>query len=499
MQAQRLLRKNSFLALAMSTIITATAGCGGGGGDDGGTTGGDGGTAGSGGPSIGANVGETQLKSGVLTGLTGGPTGNFTTTITQVISKSSALRELQTESGNIGNLPGLPSGFSARAATRAGDGSGGFDPNASNQENIQAIANLIDDIVEQSTVTRNGNTYVIDPDESRICSSPDVPVSDINQCTNFLSPMTMVVTVNATDGNNVTAATTDFLYGNSVFLQTDFTPTTAYFEIRLDGSKALLAGYNQVADPEDVVDIPAVMQGSVRFAIDAPTQQQGKLTLSIPNTVVLKDTTEGIDMTLAATNNLLSLSANAAAETAELEVGIGALSLLFSDEDDYGNRFPVHLTLDAIRGKIDVNDTQLRITGLTLDSIKLTVDGQTALDMALAPFSALLEADASNLGVVTFNSALNFALDTTNVNNYLDDDPGSAPTDTLKVRASAPAGAVLSEVDDISNTVKLTGQGPLTLSVEENGVSTANLILPTGACANLSSATPTITACPASQ
>ncbi len=484
MQTERSVGKNQLLALALSAVVATTAGCGGGG---------DGGAS--------PDVSEAQLKQGVLSGMTGGPTGNFSAAVTQVVTKSQALQELQTEGQGLvslpGNLPTLP--FSARAAIRASDGNGGFGSGASDNESIQELANFIDAIIEKSTVTQNGNTYTIDPNESEICTPPDVPLEDVNKCTTFLGQMTMTVTVNATSGDQVTAATTDFRYANSVFLQTDFTPTTAYFEIRLDGTKTLLVGYNQVADAEDKVDIAAVMTGSVRFAIDAPSEQQGTLTLSIPDTVVLRDDTEGMDMTIAATNKLLSLSADATTETAELEVGLGALNVLFSDEDDFGNSFPVHLTLDAISGKMTVNETQLQVTGFTLDSIKLDVDGQTALQMALAPLSVLLEADAQNRAVVTLDSALDFSLDTTNVRSYLDDDFGSAPTDTLKVRAAAPTGAILSEVDDFNDVVKLTGAGPLTLTVEENGVSAVDLTMTADSCANFSAEPPAITACPVSQ
>ena len=461
-------RKNHLLALAMSAILVSVAGCGGGGDDDNGNTGAAG------------NVDTSQLtddalKTSIASGLTKGITST-TTTVSKVAQNSKAVNEVTGLTGRIQSR-------SLTVTKAAGDGFGfgdagaddsGFDPASGLQ--------VINDIIEKSTVTKSGNTYTIDPDESTICSDPDMTAQEIQQCTDLLEDMIVVVEVKGVSGNQVTAATTQFQYKNATFVETDFTPTTAYYQVNLAGSKTLLTDINNMAPAEDKFPVPEIMQGSLRIAADVPNENSATVTLSIPDAIRLKSTTPGdeLDLSLAATDTVASLSADASTNRLDLEVGLNAVSALFPDEDAAGT-FPVEFSLQALTGKFSVVDQgdDLRITGLGFDTVKLRVDNTDALSLQLDKLDAVLDASGTT-AFIALNKALNFQLSSTNVRNYLDD--SGSPTDTASASVTAPAGTRIAEADSNGTALKVTAGGPLNIAISESGAAPINLSVQPGQC-----------------
>ncbi len=462
-------RRNHLLALALSTVLVTVSGCGDGGGDNtqADTT----------------NISEAKLKADLTTGLTKGATANISA-ITKVLQNSAALQEVQSRASSI-----QPK--SAAKSKAAGDGLGfGGDSNGLGVDSL----GLIDDLIAQSTINQSGNVYTFDPNEGVICANDELGLdaTEANKCAQLLQPMTFVVTVTEANGDEVTAAETAFKFNGTTFATTGFTPTSGFYEVDFGGLKPVLVKVNDLADAADKFDIPQTMTGRLRTDFTAPDENNATITVSIPEALALVNTVPGeqIDLSIGTTSKLFRMSANAATTELEVEVGLGTLSALFTDDDDVSS-FPVELALNALTGTIAVTDSgdDMQITGLGIDTLTLKVDSVDALLVNMPQLNALLDASGAN-ALVSLQSALDFSFNMTNVRQYFDD--LSPATDSTSISIAAPAGTVLTEAGD--EAIQVTG-GTLTVEIEESGVA-QSAVVPTGSC--LDTTAITAIACPAS-
>ncbi len=468
-------RKNHLLALALSAILVSAAGCGGGGDGDGGGV-------------DTSGLSDEALKQGIASGLTKSIAA-ATSSVSNVAQNSKALQEVSSRTGKT-QARSLMVTKAVDGDFDFGDGSSGdddfdFDDDNSDDEDFDpAVAlEVINDIIEKSTIRRSGDTYTIDPDESSICSDPEmVDTEDIQLCTDLLEDILIVVKVNEVSDDQVTAATTRFQYKNATFVETDFTPTSGYYQINLAGSQTLLSDISDMAPDEDKFPVPETMKGSLRFAVEVPNENKAKVTFSIPDAVAVKSTAPGneIDLSLEATDTVVSLSADASAKSLDLEVGLNAVSALYPDSDDAGT-FPVEFSLKALTGKLSVGEegNKMTITGLGIDTVKLRVDNTEAVSLQLDKLDAVLDASGTN-AFIRIGKALNFDMSTTNVRGYLDED--GSPADTSSAKVTAPAGTELTEVDAEGNTIKVTAGGPLSIDVSEPGDTPIDLTVDQGEC-----------------
>ena len=475
--------RNTLIGLAVATALLTLPGCGG--GSD------DGNTSGNAAPPDTSSLTDANLRSSLTKGMTQGVTAN-TTAVTSVLQNSAALKAV---TGKVGGTTPTSQTKSLQAARALGGTPGGFDPGSFD---IASNLDIFDAMIEKGTYTQNGNVYTFDPNETAICADPENTAEEVADCQAVLSHITFVVTVNSVANNEVTAATTKFRYDTSTFAVTDFTANTGYYEIELPGTKTLLNGLNEVASAEDRIQVPTTMEGSLRVAFKALSENSGSFTVSVPQAIALTDNTPGdeIQMSLGQTDKLISLSADATAETLDLEVGFGALDLLTNDEDDSGNSVPVRLTLAALTGKmsVDASGTEMKLSGLSANSVKFKVNGQDALTLGLSSLDAVLDASTNN-AIVRLQKALDFNIAATNINNYFDSFLGStSPTYSKSAKVTAPANTVLTEVTD--DKTKVTG-GPLAITIKETGKADVFVSVPTGTCLDTSADTPAVAVCPA--
>ncbi len=460
-------RRNHLLALALSTVLVTVSGCG-----DGDTTAAD-----------TSNISEAQLKASLTTGLTKGVSANFTA-VSRVLQDSEALKKVQSNASVL-----QPK--SAAASKAVGDG---LDFGSAEDFGMDDTLGLIDDLIAQSTINQSGNVYTFDPNEGVICANDELGLdaTEANKCVQLLQPMTFVVTVTGANGDEVTAAETAFKFNGTTFATTGFTPTSGFYEVDFGGLKPVLVEVNNLADPADKFDIPQTMTGRLRTDFTAPDENNATITVSIPEALALVNTVPGeeIDLSIGTTSKLFRMSANAATTELEVEVGLGTLSALFTDDDDVGS-FPVELALNALTGTIAVTDSgdDMQITGLGINTLTLKVDNVDALLVNMRQLNALLDASGAN-ALVSLQSALDFSFNMTNVRQYFDD--LSPATNSTSISIAAPAGTVLTEAGN--EAIQVTG-GTLTIEIEESGVA-QSAVVPTGSC--LDTTAITAIACPAS-
>ena len=434
-----------------------------------------------------SGVTQKSLRSATTQGLTHGITAN-THAFSNVLANSKALQALANTLGG----SGAGSANTFKAIRQMGDGPGDSGSGAGSSQIDQALA-FVDQIIQQSDIQQNNNVYTFNPDETQVCADAG-DTQTVADCESLLSHITFVVTVNNVVNNEVVAATTNFKYDNVTFVTVDFTETSGYYQIELAGLRMLLSGVNQLSSSGQSVALPTTMQGSLRIAFTAPSNNSGSMTVSIPSAIRLADGSDKVS--IAETSKLFSFEADGTANTLTVEVSAGALSLISSDTDAAGS-FPIRLALSAITGKAVVTDNgnTLTLTNVGIDHLTLKVDGADAASVNLGTFGAVLDASGTH-AVATLTDALNFDLSVTNLRGIFQSLFDSTdPNQTLSIQLDAPSGTGLEDV--ATDFLKVTN-GTLDLVVEASGNPGINVSVPDGSCLDTSGDVPVENACPVS-
>ena len=472
--------RKSVLGLALAASVATLSSCAGGSGD------GNGGSENNAGVDT-RGVTTESLRTSATTGMTQGITAN-TRALTTVLGDSSALQQLTSQLGSGGGASSVST--SARAL---GDGPNGLDTDSVSTQ-IDSALDFVGELIDQSDISQNGNVYTFDPVEAQICANAEDSQAAAD-CTTVLSHITFVMTVNSVVDQQVVAATTAFKYDNSTFVVVDFSANSGYYEVQLAGLRTLLAGLNEVAPADEVVELPSTMQGTLRVAFTTTGSDSGTLTVSVPAAIRLTDDTEGeaLQIDIAQTNQLFSLAADGTAKTMTVEVNISALDLL-SSESDVAGSFPVKLALSGITGKAVVTDSgdKLTLTGIGADSVTVKVENTQAASLSLAAFDAVLDASGAN-AVANFSKALDFNLSLTNLRGIFSDIfESDDPALTLVASVDAPGNTGFETVSD--EQLKVTG-GTLDIVITQDGADDINVSVPDGSCLDTSGDAPVASSC----
>ncbi len=447
---------NLLLSLTLASAIVTLSGCGGGGGSKK--------------AADVSGVTEVKLKKSLKEGLTKGLDSNVET-------MSSTFETVSDSFGNSSSTPKYLAGVSA-----SNNAVGGL--NTATDDIVDKFNVLIDN----STSTNSGSVYTFDPDENTICADPlfnnNTPAK-IADCASVLSNISFTSTITAVNSNNeVTAADTDFKYNTSTFSKLGFSSgNSAYYEVVLGGMSALLARINTIAGPADQIDIPDSMSGSLRIASSAQTSTSGTLTLSVPSTISVSDVSPATNINIGQTNSLFSVTADSTANTMNLNIGLSALDILFTGEDDQGNTYPQRLLIGALSGQAVVsnNGNTMTLTGITANGVQLKIDGTQALLASLTSLDATMTSANNNTQkIITLNSALDFDLALTNVRHFLDDD--DPVTNTVSFNIDAPAGTATQNVAG-NELIKVT-HGSITAVSASTGSATNTASVTVGNCLN---------------
>lgn len=417
-----------------------------------------------------------QIGSSVKTGMTKGMTSNLDS-IGEVFGESSAIGSLT----SLFSGDGSPVARSSRMSHEDDDMFGGFGD----------LLEVIGDLADHSTVTNiNGDVVTLDPIESAICpAAADALDIQPSSCVDVISQITLEVDVDSIVDNEVVDATAEVKFDGTTFLIVDFSLTSLYYEARLAGLKTFLTG---VAEAEgETADLPDTMTGAVRLAATISGTDAGAITLSIPTAVQLTSTTPQTDIQIAATNKLFELSVNGNDEILNFEIGINPIDLLFTDEDDAADTFPVRLTMQGLSGQFELNGTTeiLTVTGATLNSLTVKIDGVEALTAALSELDLSVNG-SDDLPVIALAKALDFDLTMKNVRGVFEDEFESTDINEETVAAlDAEAGTTFTVLTD--DITKVTG-GNASIVVDDD----VNVQITHGLCLDASGDEPAVVNCP---
>lgn len=448
----------SLLCCAAAVLLSA---CGGGSGDS---------SSGSSAPLInGSSIGE--------------PAANVATGDLQSSAANSAAKSLNV---NIGSVRGLGSDSSAIAAIlnspslasilNQGDDNQQNDAPVSTSDviddqtddNITSLVNAtlgVDSITAQVSRDGSSNVVTIDPDESEICSEEllgmDSSQSEIENCQALLADLTVEIDAQTDDSGLMS-----YRFQGQDFLLIGYSPSQVNYELRLAGLHTLLLRAEELEG--DTGTVPETMQGAVRLSAetsnDTPNAEAGSFSLSVTEDLRIIDSSDGTDISLAA-SELLSVVADAAAGTATISVGVGALQFAFADDDESGLSSITTLAMAGLTARADItgDGDVLRVSnfGIGNGPLTLSIDSVESLRVTLATFGFTV--DGSTFAV---DSALDLDVNLSNAMGLIDDeDPGFS----VDFGLDAPGGTVLEERQN--GSLQVSAGGPLTASnTVNNGV-----------------------------
>ncbi len=351
-------------------------------------------------------------------------------------------------------------------------------------EDAQNLVNTSLDLDNGDNTTRDGTRITIDPDDAAVCSEELVDMSatdaEFQRCQALVSDM--IVQLDATSD---TDGAVTYLFQSQPLAVIGYTENSNSFEINLGTLKLLIEANNDL-DPEGGIESPLdTMQGALRMFAEATNttngSEAGTVALQVSQPLVIASADAVTSLSMGA-GTILSLSADAAAESATIEVAIGALQVSDSQDNE-----ALGLNMDGLTAIIDfennVDQLVVRNLGVGDGPLRIALNNSEVLNLGLETFGFILSAnDTTGESVITLDGQMNLRF---LVRQIVGDNTVS---DTLfdLLEMTAPAGTQIG--DQLNGSIGILSGGPLSYSLttqDENGNQVVDqLTVDAGQCAD---------------
>ena len=309
-----------------------------------------------------------------------------------------------------------------------------------------------------SQAVREGNRITIDPDDAVVCAGELFVVDDDDSVANQAQCMALVSHLSVQlDAETEQRGQVTFLFDGAPLLELGYGPLNAWYEVKLGALHQVMQLAQQLGIDNDS-DV-TVMQGSVRLSstvINSSTgSESGSLSLVIPENVLIEDA-DGSRLSVAASTVFVAAS-DAAAGTASLEFGLGAVQLLAPVDDSDQSPSPMALLSAAgLTGRIDLsnNGQQLTVSDFSFGrgALRYSIDSQAEAELMLAPLGFTFSEQS---GKLVLSTDLNVSL----ASSFYDASTGNA---SLNLQATAPSGTTM--LADAEPNQLVQNGGPLNLT-----------------------------------
>ena len=422
------------------------------------------------------------------------PASEVSTSDLQINAANNAAKGLRVNVGSMQRLasesPAVGSGVNL-AQSSSDDGPFSDDPNATLPAIFEDdIGGDFTSVVNASlgltgndaTTTRDGTRLTIDPDDAAVCQRQllglDAAADDIQLCQQLVADLIVQIDASTEDTGLVT-----YLFQGEVVLLIGYSPTEANYELKLAGLKTLALRIEEL-QPGSVDDIPDVMQGAVRISARVINEsiglEAGSFALAVTEQLRIVDNSDGTSIDLAP-STLLTVDSDSAAGAASIVLDVGALSLSFPDEDDFGNSSVGRLVMSGLTGRFDLtedgNEFRVSNLGLRQGPLTISIDSVEAVRLTMETLGFTANADTSTISIDT---ALSINLMVNNVMGMMD---ASDSNLSLMLGLLAPAGTGLLGQDN--GSLMVTRGGPLDIIIDLiNGPDVINdsISIPAGQC-----------------
>ena len=330
-----------------------------------------------------------------------------------------------------------------------------------------------------NTPTQVGNviTYTV---KAEFCDDGFSTNSEIQECINVLNTVTVVLTVLSD-----TSGTLEIKINNNVPLSYSYSSTRIQLTTDLNAIKQSAETFSHLLEFDDTTNsFPATFKGKFGVYVELKSANAVELGMSIPEAIDIDGFIDGeaIKVSMASSNKVFAIAANDLTSTADIELGMGALFAMFTDE--YNDLF--ELDIPGFTGvlSIDIKNDSANIANFGVGSSPITIDinNQRALEMKIAKINGVLDGTDETFRLI---SDLDVSLTASNIhedmNEIFDDSFDTSLTGSLSITASN--GLVFSnpEADDpLDDVTRIDTGGPLTIT--GSGYFSFNESVTTGEC-----------------
>jgi hypothetical protein len=371
--------------------------------------------------------------------------------------------------------------------TSGGDSSDGFSENPENtgigglwDDDARSLISTSLDLGNDENTVREGSRITIDPDDAEVCREElvgmDSTDAEFQRCQALVADMLVQI-----DASSDTDGRLTYLFREQPLAVLGYSPDSNSFELNMGTMKTLLEA-EALLDPDPDLSSPLdTIRGALRLTATATNQTSGaeagsvSLQVSQPLEIASADATTSLSL---GAGTVLSMSADAAAESVAIDIGWGALQLTAPDEDG----LVTSLDMRGLSVSIDLSedDDQLTVSnvGIGQGPLRIALDNAEVLNMGLDTFGFTVSATD---GSITLDGALDFSL---LVRQVLEDDTVS---DTLfeLLELTAPAGT---QFRDEFGVLLVDGGGPVQYSLtsqDDTGITVVDqLTVFAGQCAD---------------
>ena len=428
------------------------------------------------------------VAAGFLITACGGGSSGGTPQPDPIVDETSTDDLKNAASGNIGGS--LDTTLDGVSRVTSGGSEGGFEDPAEVGvgglwgDDAQSLINTSLDLGDSSNTEREGSRITIDPDDAAVCSEQLVGRSNDNaefmRCQALVGDMLVRI-----DAASDTAGSMTYLFRDQPLVIVDYSASSNAFEINLGTLKTLIDADNEL-NPEFGDDSPLdTLRGAIRASAVATNTtagaEAGSVSLDVTQAIEVASADAGSSLSLGI-GKIFGMTADAATETASLELAVGALGISEAFDDTVSR-----LDMSGLTAVIDIasNADQLTVRNLGIGDgpLRFALDNAEVANIGLDTFGFTVGFDeTTDEQVITLNGQLNLR---SLVREVLEDDTVS---DTLfeLLEITAPSGTQLR--DQLNGSQMVLSGGPLNYSLttqDENGSQVVDTVtVSAGQCAD---------------
>jgi len=338
---------------------------------------------------------------------------------------------------------------------------------------FDSLNDLIDDYVanasDYGTVTESGGEFLFEPDTSLVCTDSET----VQVCTDIVSQLSVLY-----KPTNDSSGSISVRFSSNPMAIIDYSPNSAAYTLVFDGIK----DFADTAAPEE--SFPDTFSGRFKFAVEALSATEGRVTWSVPTAISVGDTQEDFMLNVDATSKLLQLTGDEQAGTGSVVVDIAGISAAFpvESEDSFTSDGTGRLSIPSLSATITGNSNQTLIAGDDTMAVDATL-GAPGIVYSINGFDVLtidnftLNSQMTN-GVMTYlaDFVFDMALDNLNNTDYVDD--------VFTASVNIPQNTQLQETSDcggVSGTNVIAG-GPVAMTFTFNNATQVDISTANGSC-----------------
>jgi len=321
---------------------------------------------------------------------------------------------------------------------------------------------------DTATVTRDGNTITIDPDDNEICAVDEQTGFEFDTDTQMAIDSCLALAQHLTVAINAETEETgvvSYLYRNEPFINLAYAPDSGSYEIRFAPLLSVTQDQQPFVNADDPDPIPQVLTGAIKFAVASDPEtpdEAGSIALQISEAIQFTQAEDNSDVQVGV-STLWEVSIDAEGGSFGFDLGAISLSGNTADIDDPQPQ-NTNFLLPGLSGKATISNSSgdliVSDLGLARGPLSITSNSTEVISVALDTFG--FNVSEANGQIVT-NGDINL---NAMLNNAAGFNEELSTMLTAALNVIAPSGSAFE--DQSPGVTKLVSGGPFQIVLQAN-------------------------------